>query len=146
MSTILTPYSQRMYGRRIKKWGFEKNLTGSRIARLFRAGTVQDGVRKAIDMARVDRYLKRKRSNTGLSNDSSPSRKAAGSSPNPMDGPPADRDTSDDSSPDGNGSCGELLGDGSCVEHLGNEIIELPAGCPYSARSWEKFRIHVHDS
>ena len=124
-------FSERMYKRRIKKWGFEKNLTEGRVARLLRPGTVKQGVRKVgVDLARVNKYLKRKltRTSVGLSDSEFPrSYDLSGVE----DGVPAGHDPLD---------IPELSGDDLTQYH------ELPAGCSYLSRPGERFRIHVLDT
>jgi len=127
-------FSERMYKRRIKKWGFEKNLTEGRVARLLKPGTVKQGVRKVgVDLARVNKYLKRKLTRTSVGIPES-------DFPEP-DFPPFD------DLPWGDGEVTavylglqELPGDGF------TQCYELPVGCSYLSRPGEKFRIHVLDT
>ncbi|KAK1754736.1 hypothetical protein QBC47DRAFT_384813 [Echria macrotheca] len=54
--------TERMYKSRIKKWGLEKNLTKSRLARILAPATSDDGVKEITGIARpsrVEQYIKR---------------------------------------------------------------------------------------
>lgn len=56
-----------MFKTQFKRWGpdFEKNMNEKRLGNLLRAGTITEGVRKLVDMTRIDKYLKRTKQQTG---------------------------------------------------------------------------------
>jgi len=155
-----------MYKRRIKRWGFEKNMTESRASRILNSGTVKDGVRKMMDKTRVAKYLKRKavrRYEDARAPDHAPTEillddigypppysistrtDSLGEvhSPSEVPGFGTIHDFEAISSPFG---FAELDGFPVAVSNGAFAPAELPAGCSYLGKPSRKFRIHVAGS
>lgn len=58
---MLRNYSVKMYKNQFRIWGFEKNLTKTRLKTIMSTGNAKDSIQRVFTTARIQKYFKRRK-------------------------------------------------------------------------------------